>query len=754
MSVDIPSILAEHFAIAKFTITSLEGYESVNYKVTTSSKTFVLKVYTSDVETRHSLQAENKILHALNKMEEYQFPEVIRAKGGDEIVESKGKLYRLLSYIEGELLATCKIDTPLLCNFGRFLGEMNLSLQELKNPTIKGIETVWDLRHFAKSKDLISYIPNAKDRSLVRYFFLQYEENIRPVYYTLRSSIIHNDANDYNVLVQSNCIKGIIDFGDMCFTWLINELAIALTYVMMHSNSPLEVAYSVVSSYNKKIPLERKELQILYYLIAARLCTSVCNSAYNKHKKQDDSYITISEKGAWNLLKKWLTINPLKAEEVFLEACGVTGKIHDTKGRVALDRKKYLAKNLSLSYTKPIEMYRSAFQYMYSKQGETYLDAYNNIMLVGHSHPDVVAAAAQTYARLNTNTRYLYPELTEYSKKLLAKFDPKLNRIFFVNSGSAATDLAIRIAKYYTKRNKIVGLEHGYHGNTALGISISHYKYLKDPFLSSTTDTIALPLPGTIVEQEIPQSDIGPYYAKKAIATLESDRGDMAAFIAEPIVGCGGQVPLPEGYLKNLYPFIRQAGGICISDEVQVGFGRLGSSFWGYEQYDVVPDMVILGKPIGNGHPIGAVVTTTEVAEAFENGPEFFSSFGGNPISCAVGIAVLETIEKEGLQEHAHDVGCFLKNELQALQTKIPEIADVRGLGLFLGIEICHKDGRPNTDLANNLKNGLKKNYILTSTDGPYDNVIKIKPPLSFTKANAQVLVDTLYDLLRSLTKG
>ena len=231
------------------------------------------------------------------------------------------------------------------------------------------------------------------------------------------------------------------------------------------------------------------------------------------------------------------------------------------------------------------------------------------------------------------------------------------------------------------------------------------------------------------------------HFAERAIEKIRNHEGEFAAFIAEPIVGCGGQVPLPPGYLKQIYPEIRAQGGLCISDEVQVGFGRLGKVFWGFELQEVIPDIVVLGKPMGNGHPIGAVVTNLEVAKSFESGPEFFSSFGGNPISCAIGSAVLDVIHEENLQQHALQVGANLKNQLLALQVDFPEIVDVRGEGLFLGVEFADSAGKPDGKRAVNMANTMKDLGILVSTDGPFNQVIKIKPPLCFSLQNVNEFV-------------
>ncbi len=236
----------------------------------------------------------------------------------------------------------------------------------------------------------------------------------------------------------------------------------------------------------------------------------------------------------------------------------------------------------------------------------------------------------------------------------------------------------------------------------------------------------------------------GAHFADITAQIIAENKGQIAALIAEPIAGCGGQVPLAKTYLQKVYPKIKGQGGLCISDEVQVGFGRLGEFFWGFEMHGIVPDIVVIGKPMGNGHPIGAVVTTAEITAEFEKGPEFFSSFGGNPVSCAIGKAVLEVIEEEGLQQHAKQVGDYFKEELNALAKAYTCIADVRGSGLFLGIEIRTENGDPATKYASDIKNYMREHHILVSTDGPYDNVLKIKPPLSFAKEDVDIAIAVL----------
>ncbi|NAS13123.1 aminotransferase class III-fold pyridoxal phosphate-dependent enzyme [Poritiphilus flavus] len=744
---EIKEIIEGFFGYKVTSVSQLEGYDSINYKIVCSKGSFVLKQYPDSEETRGLLKAENEVLQTLSTLP-YDFPEPELTRDQQAIFEKGDCLFRLLSYVEGTFLGDVSHEEELLHSFGRFLAEMDNALLDCKQAEILAKETRWDLKHFGINRPYLNYIEDAGNRNLVDYFYLQYEQQVLPISHRLRKKIIHNDANDWNVLTRENRVSGIIDFGDMCHSWLINELAVALTYVMMHKTRPLEIASSVIAAYQQVLPLEEVELEVLYFLIGARLATSVCNSAKTKLDKPDSEYITISEKPAWELLRKWLEIGPIAAENAFKKVCG--WEIEVTPIEKQLDQRHlYFSDSLSLSYRNPIQMKRSAFQYMYDIHGNSFLDAYNNIMLAGHCHPKVVRAGQRAMSVLNTNTRYLYDSLYRYTEKLLNLFPDSLNKIFFVNSGSAASDLAIRLARTHTRKNKIMVLQDGYHGNTATGIQISPYKYHKLDKEYHNPDILECELPKAF-NSGYEEAEAGAYFAKRSVELLQKNQGEIAAFIAEPIVGCGGQVPLAKGYLQTVYPEVRSQGGVCISDEVQVGFGRLGDHFWGFEMHEVVPDIVILGKPMGNGHPIGAIVTTSEIAASFDHGPEFFSSFGGNPVSCAIGEAVLDVIEEERLQQKAKTVGNFLKSGLEELGKRYAEIADVRGSGMFLGVELLDLQGKPYTELANHLKNELRENFILIGTDGPFDNVLKIKPPLSFNENDARILLDRMTSIMEN----
>lgn len=413
-------------------------------------------------------------------------------------------------------------------------------------------------------------------------------------------------------------------------------------------------------------------------------------------------------------------------------------------------RKACLGGNLSISYRRPLKIVRGWKQYLYDETGHAYLDAYNNVPLVGHSHPRVVRAAQQQLALLNTNTRYLHDNAVRYAERLTSLMPEPLRVCYFLNSASEANELALRLARACTHRHDIIVLEHAYHGHTSTLIDISPYKFNgpggtgRRPWVHVAP--IADDYRGPYKRSD---PDAGLRYAAH-VARLIADGISPAAFIAETLPSVGGQIVFPPGYLAEAYRAVRAAGGVCIADEVQVGFGRLGRHFWGFESQGVVPDIVVLGKPIGNAFPLAALVTTPAIAEAFDNGMEFFSTFGGNPVACAAGLAVLDVLHDESLPQNAQRVGTHLLDRLSALMKRHPLVGDVRGMGLFLGIELVRdrESLEPADEEAALVVNRLREKGILTGTDGPHHNVLKIRPPLCFSEADANLLATTLDSIL------
>jgi 4-aminobutyrate aminotransferase-like enzyme len=391
-------------------------------------------------------------------------------------------------------------------------------------------------------------------------------------------------------------------------------------------------------------------------------------------------------------------------------------------------------------------MVRGNGPYLIDHLGRQFLDTVNNVAHVGHEHPRVVRAGQKQMAVLNTNTRYLHDNINAFTRELLSTFPEELSVVHLVNSGSEANELALRMAQACTGQKDMIAMEVGYHGNTNGCVSISSYKFEGKGGSGTPEHTHIVPLPDRF--RGIHRGDeSGPLYAayvQERIEHIHSLARKPAAFISESIISCGGQIELPDHFLEMAYASVRKAGGICIADEVQVGCGRVGKEFWGFQLHGVIPDIVTIGKPIGNGHPLAAVVSTREVADAFANGMEYFNTFGGNPVSCAIGREVLQVIREEGLQKNALETGNYLKTELRKMQKEFPVIGDVRGQGLFLGIELTDSDLNPQTDKAAYLANRMKDMGILMSTDGKDVNVMKIKPPLVFSSSHADLLLEAL----------
>ena len=413
-------------------------------------------------------------------------------------------------------------------------------------------------------------------------------------------------------------------------------------------------------------------------------------------------------------------------------------------------RRKHLAPSLRLSYRDPLHVVRGWKQYLIDADGQVYLDCVNNVCHVGHCHPRVVEAARRQMGVLNTNTRYLHEALGRYCQRLTATLPDPLSVCFLVNSGSEANELAFRLARAHTGRDHLIVVEGAYHGNTAAAIAASPYKFDGPGGEGAAPHIHPVALPDDYRGPfRRPDPERGRRYAAllgPAIAEAHRRSAGPAAFISESLISCGGQIEPPPGYLEAAYALVREAGGLCICDEVQVGFGRVGSHFWGFETQGVVPDIVTVGKPMGNGHPMGAVVTTPEIAQSFANGMEYFNTFGGNPVSGAVGLAVLQVISDEGLQGHALEVGSQMRERLLALEARHRAIGDVRGRGLFLGVElVSDRDRRtPHGGIAKYVVERMKDHGILLSTDGSHHNVIKIKPPLVFDRFDATRVAEVM----------
>lgn len=986
----ITQLVQNHYGLS-VDATPLPGEIDLNYFLETrTGEKYILKLAHAgerleNLELQHAL-----IRHLQGNPRGLLTSRLFPAKDGSEILslEIPGaglRHIRLMSWIDGRVFARVNPHSPeLLERVGEMCGNLSALLQDFDHPAAHRF-LKWDPAQTAWVEPFLGLFEGQRHQLATAAYRL-FTEHAQPLFPLLRQGVNYNDANDYNILVSLDAghptVPGVIDFGDAVYTYTVNELAIAIAYVVMDKPDPLDAACHLVRGYHRAFPLTEAEVRALFPLVAARLLISVVCSEQNRAAHPENTYLQISDRPAWQLLEQWTAIAPAFAEACFRHACGwepspkaaafrswseanrnrfvapvegddyawldlsvgsldlgnyadllddrkmdhriqdmiaATGKpltlgryaepraIYITEGfrvpaneglawrtvhigidyfaeagtevraayegvvfsvadnaadrdygptiilehrtddglifyslyghlnweclphlrpgqriatgetiarigtwevnghwtphlhfQIMLDmlgrqgdfpgvclhrdlpvwtsicpdpwafvtgapasptplmdneaivsyRRQHLGKNLSISYKRPIQMVRGMGSWLIDHTGRKYLDTVNNVAHVGHEHPRVVRAGQRQMAVLNTNTRYLHRNLVDFVDTLLGTMPPALNVAFLVNSGSEANELALRLAKTVSGQQDIMVSEVGYHGNTNACVEISSYKFDGPGGKGKAPHIHVLPIPDTyrgIYREDLP--DAGLRYASHAqdiVAQLAASGRKPAALVIESVISCGGQVELPPGFLAEAYRITRAAGAVCIADEVQTGCGRAGDYFWAFQQHGVVPDIVTIGKPIGNGHPLGVVVTTQAIADAFKNGMEYFNTFGGNPVSSAIGLEVLRVIAEEGLQENALTVGAMLKDGLQELAREFPVIGQVRGPGLFLGIELVDDQflRTPATAKASYFANRMRDRGILMSTDGPFNNVLKIKPPIVFSRADAELLLE------------
>ncbi|ANK76311.1 aminotransferase (plasmid) [Ensifer adhaerens] len=417
-------------------------------------------------------------------------------------------------------------------------------------------------------------------------------------------------------------------------------------------------------------------------------------------------------------------------------------------------RERLLGRNMSLFYEEPVHLVRGEGVWLFDADGRRYLDCYNNVPHVGHCHPRVTEAIARQASTLNTHTRYLHEGILDYVERLTATFDKSLDAAILTCTGSEANDVALRMAQAVTGKTGVIATDHTYHGNTA---AVSQLSTRMPPVGGFGGHVRHVPAPDSYrpLGGEPGDAFAAAFTAKveEAIASLEQSPHGFSALIIDPFFANEGFPELPSGFLDGAVAAVRKAGGLVIADEVQPGFGRTGRHMWGHQKAGILADIVTLGKPMGNGHPIGGVVAGSETLNAFRKAFRYFNTFGGNPVSCAAAMAVLDVIESEKLIENAATVGAYAKAGLARLADKHDVIGDIRGSGLFFGAELVtdRSEKTPASDLATKVINGMRERGVLMGKLGIHQCTTKIRPPMPFTRENADVMLSTLDDVLSGL---
>ena len=965
----------------------LDGEHDLNFAASAADGTgYVLKVMRPDCPEALVAAQCAAIEHVRRRAPEVPLPEVVPSARGalfERVAGERGepRIAWLQRRLPGVRWAEFRPHRAALIEaLGAHLGRLDAALASFEHPRLAA-DFRWRLDAADWIGDELGAFEDPSRRALVR-GALDGLAAARPALEALPAQAIHNDVNDWNVLVEAGRVSGIVDFGDLTASPRVCELAVAGAYVALERDDPDGALAALARGYHSANPLTAAELDLVWPLVRLRLALSVTVSTIEAARRPDDPYVTVSQAPAWRLLERpdpgarlvgarlrvacglpavdgeadvlaWLAaqrgrfaplvgeplddapVRPLSVAETavprdpfdaspdeavaidigegeagpWLGAWGEPRLVHtgaaffegpwkasdrrtvhlgadvfvasDTllfapldatvelvragddarrggtivlrhetpagtafftqyahlapgsvahlfpgvalrrgdafcalgplpgdrwtphvhfqlvldagaaaaadwpiaanpdrmdlwgrlcpnpaallnlaDGRLAyrpvgwdgvLERRRArFGANVKLSYERPAMFLRGWRHHLFDEWGRAYLDAYNNVPHVGHAHPRLRAVAADQLGRLNSNTRYLHPAQVEFAETLLARLPEPLSVCFFVNSGSEANELALRLARAHAGATDVVTPDHGYHGNTTGAVAISAYKF-DAPGGDGRPDwvqLVSLPDDYAGVHRREDPACAERYAAEvdAALARIRARGARVACWIGEVFPSVGGQIVPPPGYLAGVYERVRAAGGLCVADEVQTGLGRLGAHWFAFEQQGVVPDVVVLGKPVGNGHPIGVVVTTREVAERFARGPEYFSTFGGSTLSCRIGTEVLRIVEEEGLQRNALERGRELFAGLEALRSRHEVVGDVRGMGLFVGVDLVvdRHSRRPATAVAGTVVERLREQRVLIGSEGPGDNVLKIRPPLTIEADDVAMLLERL----------
>ncbi|MFL5943566.1 MAG: aminotransferase class III-fold pyridoxal phosphate-dependent enzyme [Gaiellaceae bacterium] len=613
-----------------------------------------------------------------------------------------------------------ELDDAAVRDLGTVHARLCLALRSFFHPAA-GRELLWSLQATPRLRPLLDEIAEPEQRALVARAIDRFEERVLPEWRRLRAQVVHGDFNLDNLLLgEDDRVAGILDFGDCCYSALAADVAVALASVLR--GRPLDdtfrAARVALDGFASRLPLEPLELELLGDLVAARLAAIVSISAWRTRRfPENAAYIEAWDDDSWRLLGLFDSLAPA---EVAREL-GLRRPSADT-GALAGRRDRSLGALLTpLTYARPVHAVRAEGVWIHEADGTRLLDAYNNVPVVGHCHPRVTEAVVRQTRIGAVNARYLAEPLVELSERLLATL-PGLDTVLLVNSGSEANDLAWRLAAGVTGHAGALVTEHAYHGVTDATTALSPEDW---PPHGRPADVARVPPPGSGV-------DLGPAL-DRALGELES--GLAATFLDGSLMSDGIYVP-DEAELRLLVERTHAAGGFYVADEVQAGHGRLGPGLWSFARHGIAPDVVTLGKPMGNGYPVAAVVTRRELARRFPYAGRTFSTFGGNPVAAAAALAVLDVLEDERLPERAAAVGERLRAAIAGLGK--PDVLEVRGHGLLAGVQLS------NAQLAARVADRLREEGILVGVTGKRDDVLKIRPPLVFGDEHADLLAVAL----------
>jgi 4-aminobutyrate aminotransferase-like enzyme/Ser/Thr protein kinase RdoA (MazF antagonist) len=674
----------------------------------------------------------------------------IKAEDGTE------HIFFVLSYLDGRIAGTGDQNAVLYREVGTMVARLGRAMRGLFHPAAGNRELLWDVRMAPQFLPHVDLLQKPDHRRIAQQILGNLRDSVLPRLEGVRAQLVHADVHEHNLILDDSGIAGIIDFGDMIHGPLVFDVANVIADFALDPARLAVVPEAIVAAYHAVTPLEDAEIDLLFDLISARLLLTPLTNAVRRHETPDEpNYMAEYGEHAIDVCLAMEKTGRQAFTDNLRRACDLPvsqGK-SDINNLIAR-RKATMGSKLYVFYDPPLHMVKGEGVWLTDATGRRYLDCYNNVPHVGHCHPHVVAALTRQIRTLNTNTRYLGEQVLEYSERLVATMPGNLKVCAFVNSGSEANDIAFRMAKTYTRATGGICMDFAYHGITEVADAFSpsgNYANSVPPFMRTLT-----PPDGYRGPHRYGTNDMGRLYAAdadKATASLRETGHGTAAFMIDSALMTNGVLEPVPGYVAEVAAKVRAAGGLVIGDEVQSGFGRMGTYMWGHQHHGIVPDIVTIGKPAGNGHPLGVVVTTPEILETFLKEYAFFSTFGGNNVSCAAGLAVLDVIENEGLVENSRVVGDYLKAGIKGLMAKHSLIGDVRGTGLALGVELVtdRKTLAPAAAETKQVLNVMRDEGVLIGSEGILGNILKIRPPVVFQKEHADIAVTALDKALASL---
>ncbi|TDW24408.1 aminotransferase class III-fold pyridoxal phosphate-dependent enzyme [Kribbella kalugense] len=622
---------------------------------------------------------------------------------------------RVVTVLPGSDADLGALPSWFAADFGTMCARLARALQGFGHPSAYR-ELDWDPRRVV---ELGGYVENLQDearRTRLRGLLDRFA-GLADATRGLPASALHGDLTLSNVLIGDGRITGVIDFGDMHHTARVCDLAISLTSLLRETDDLWTDARQFLDAYQRVLPLDPAEVALIGELVLARSAASILISAWRAPLFPDnEEYLTSLVAGSWRILDQLAGMDPDELADRFHRLCG-TSRVSSAADPGLLPRRRAaLGGDLSpLFYREPLQVVRAAGAWVYTADGRRYLDAYNNVPVVGHAHPAVVQAIARQAAVLNLNSRYLHPHAVELAERLVATMPEGLDTCVFVNSGSEANDLAWRMARIATGRSGVLVADLAYHG-----VSEATAAWSTNTYPPSAR-------PAHVATFEAPRLSADARQGVRAgCAELGRSGHEVALLAVDSVFSSAGILTPGDDFMRGLQDEVRAAGGLFLADEVQAGFGRGGRNLWRFLDFGLTPDFVTLGKPMGNGHPVAALITRREIAEQFSAVDEFFSTFAGNPVSCVAALTVLDVIEETGLVARAGELG-------DVLRARLPSDLTVRGRGLMIGVELPD---------AAEFAERMREYGVLVGTTGPGGGVLKIRPPLIWSTAEAEHFIE------------